>query len=250
MPSPSRYYSATAAKTTLAYAIDASSPSIQLSAAANLPSQYPYTLILEKDTSNEEIVEVTALVGAAYQITRNIDGSGAKAHGVGAIVEHGVSARDFAESRAHEVATGGVHGVSGDFVGTSGTQSITGTKTFSDAQGTFNSPTLVTPTITSFVSATHSHQNNAGGGALAIAAVTNLQTTLDSKAALSHIHGLDNRNIADHGTTVVQRGTLNFIGNLVVTDDSVNDRTDVSVTIPAVPDQATPVKILSLMGAI
>ena len=125
MPSPSRYYSSTAAKTTLLNSISAVSSSLELAAASNLPSQYPYTLILEKDTANEEIVEVTSLVGTAYQITRNIDNSGAKSHAVGALVEHGVSARDFTESRAHEVAST-AHNVTGDIVGTGGTQTLTG----------------------------------------------------------------------------------------------------------------------------
>ena len=100
MPSPSRYYSSTAAKTTLSGAIDAVSTSLQLNAASGLPSQYPFTLILEKDTPNEEIVEVTGVIGTAYQITRNIDQSGAKAHSIGASVEHGVSWAASAVARA------------------------------------------------------------------------------------------------------------------------------------------------------
>ena len=133
MANPSRYYSSNAAKTTLANSITSSSTSLELAAAANLPTQYPYTLILEKDTANEEVVEVTSKTGTAYNITRNIDNSGAKGHAIGANVEHGVSARDFTESRAHEVATTGVHGVTGDVVGTGGAQTFTGTKTFNAA---------------------------------------------------------------------------------------------------------------------
>ena len=72
MPSPSRYYSSTAAKTTLSSAIDSGSTSLQLAAASGLPSPYPYTLILQKDTANEEIVEVTGLIGRAYKITRKV----------------------------------------------------------------------------------------------------------------------------------------------------------------------------------
>ena len=106
MPSPSRYYSSNAAKTTLADSISSSATSLTLSAAANLPSQYPYTLILEKDTANEEVIEISGLIGSSYTIgTRGVDSSGAKAHAVGANVEHGVSARDFTESRSHEIAT-------------------------------------------------------------------------------------------------------------------------------------------------
>jgi hypothetical protein len=129
MPSPTRYYSSNAAKTTLANSISNVSSSLELTAATNLPVQYPFTLILEKDTANEEVVEVTGLVGTAYQITRNIDSSGAKAHSVGALVEHGVSARDFTESRVHE-SSATAHGVTGDMMGTGGSQTVTGTKTF------------------------------------------------------------------------------------------------------------------------
>jgi hypothetical protein len=140
MPSPSRYYSSTAAKTTLLNSISAISSSLELAAASNLPAQYPYTLILEKDTANEEIIEVTGLVGTAYQITRNIDNSGAKSHAVGALVEHGVSARDFTETRAHEVASN-AHNVTGDVVGTGGAQTLT--------SKTLTSPTIDgTPVIT------------------------------------------------------------------------------------------------------
>jgi hypothetical protein len=125
MPTISRYYSSTAAKTTLASPISSSATSLQLAAAANLPTQYPFTLILEKDTANEEVIEITGLVGTSYTIgTRGVDGSGAKAHAIGALVEHGVSARDFAESRSHEASTS-AHGVTGDIVGTGGSQTLT-----------------------------------------------------------------------------------------------------------------------------
>jgi len=154
MPSPSRYYSSTAAKTTLSSAVDSSSASIQLAAPSGLPSQYPYTLILEKDTANEEIVQVNSVVGASYGVTRGVDGSTAKAHGVGASVEHGVSARDFTDSRAHEILTS-AHGVTGDVVGTGGAQTLTN-KTLTTATlgsildaGNFKITNLATPTSSS-----------------------------------------------------------------------------------------------------
>ena len=140
MPTIARYYSSTAAKTTLSQAIDAStaSTSLSLAAASGLPSQYPFTLILEKDTANEEIVTVTALVGTAYTVTRGVDGTSSKAHSVGAIVEHGVSALDFSDFRTHEAGTS-AHGVTGDIVGTGGAQTL--------ASKTLTSPTVNTPTI-------------------------------------------------------------------------------------------------------
>jgi hypothetical protein len=54
----------------------------------------------------------------------------------------------------------------------------------------FNSPTIVTPTIASFANATHSHQNAAGGGNLAIAATTGLQAALDAKLTQAVADGL------------------------------------------------------------
>ena len=156
MPTIARYYSSTAAKTTLSQAIDAStaSTSLSLAAASGLPSQYPFTLILEKDTANEEIVTVTALVGTAYTVTRGVDGTSSKAHSVGAIVEHGVSALDFSDFRTHEAATN-AHGVTGDIVGTGGAQTLTG-KTLTTATlgsildaGNFKITNLATPTSSS-----------------------------------------------------------------------------------------------------
>jgi hypothetical protein len=124
MTNPTRYYSSTASKTTLALAISSTDLSLQLSAASNLPILYPYTLILEKDTANEEVVQVNSLVGTSYQIQRNIDSSGAKAHAIGAAVEHGVSARDFTESRAHEAAAI-AHDTTSAIVGKDDTQTLT-----------------------------------------------------------------------------------------------------------------------------
>ena len=194
MPTPSRYYSSNAAKTTLADSISSSATSLTLSAASNLPAQYPYTLILEKDTANEEVIEVTGLVGSSYQITRNIDSSGAKAHAVGANVEHGVSARDFTESRAHEVATTDVHGISGDFVGTGGSQTITGTKTLSaaiiTAAGTFNANsnriTNVPTTPTSSTDAVNqAYVTSISGSAAAAASSATAAATSAASAATS-----------------------------------------------------------------
>ena len=156
MPSITRYYSSTAAKTTLAASIDASTAtvSITLAAASGLPNQYPYTLIIDKDTANEEIVEVSNLIGSTYTVVRGVDGTSPKSHSIGATVEHGVSGRDFAESRSHEAATS-AHGVTGDVVGTGGAQTLTG-KTLTTATlgsdmsaGGFKITNLATPTSSS-----------------------------------------------------------------------------------------------------
>ncbi|ANH49272.1 tail fiber protein [Freshwater phage uvFW-CGR-AMD-COM-C403] len=182
MPSPSRYYSSTAAKTTLSVAIDSASTSLQIATASGLPSQYPFTLILEKDTANEEIVNVTALVGTAYTIARGQDGTTAKAHNIGAIIEHGVSARDFTESRAHEVAST-AHNVTGDVVGTGGAQTLT--------SKTLTSPAINGGTITT---ATHA------GGTLS-GAFTSTATITGGTITGATITGLSSAGMVDSSAT-------------------------------------------------
>jgi hypothetical protein len=170
MPSITRYYSSTAAKTTLSSAVDSGSTSLQLAAASGLPSQYPFTLILEKDTANEEIIDVTGLVGSAYTVTRGVDGSTAKSHSVGATVEHGVSGRDYSDSRSHEAATS-AHGVTGDIVGTGGAQTLT-SKTYSG--GTLSGSFTSTATIT--------------GGTITGAAITGLSAPSANSDAATKVY--------------------------------------------------------------
>jgi len=195
MPSIARYYSSTAAKTTLSSAIDASttSTSLSLAAASGLPSQYPFTLILEKDTANEEIVTVTALVGTAYTVTRGVDGTSSKAHSVGATVEHGVSALDFSDFRSHEAATS-AHGVTGDIVGTGGAQTITGVKTFT------SSPVIQGATI----SGTFTSTATISGGTITGAAITGLSTPASTSDAATKAY-VDN--VAGSATAAASSAT-------------------------------------------
>ncbi len=113
-----RYYSNTAALSTIASVggISTGATEVALSTATGFPGQYPYTLRLEPDTSNEELVTVTGpKVGTpgTYLITRGVDGTTAKSHAQGSPVVHGVSARDFQEPQDHmnNSTVGGVHGL-------------------------------------------------------------------------------------------------------------------------------------------
>lgn len=143
MGTPSRYYSTKAIELRL-YAVDSSTtgtlPSsdsvdtthqIELRDKNNgttnfsLPSSYPFTLIIDPDLDTEEVVTVTAATGNVYTITRGSDGSNITTHNVGAVVKHGVSARDYSDSRTHEAAASGVHDVTGSVVGTTDTQTLT-----------------------------------------------------------------------------------------------------------------------------
>jgi hypothetical protein len=187
--SPARYYSSTAVETALGSSIPAQSQgqantSFIVGSISGFPTDYPYTLIVDPDTSKEEVVTVTAGSGTTLSVIRGSDNTQAVAHSAGAVVRHGVSGRDFRESENHIAARGydidqtilnaanqtHVHGIAtGDGVvtGTLKEQTltrktlttpvingatITGTVTASTA--TFTSPTISgSPVITGLSSA-------------------------------------------------------------------------------------------------
>lgn len=124
---PARYYSSTAVRTTLASSISSTDTEVAVASSTNFPSQYPFTLILEKDSANEEIVTVTGTIGTALVIARGFDGTSARAHSAGTSVEHGVSAKDFTDFRTHEAAAANVHdiGAGASVVGTTTAQTLT-----------------------------------------------------------------------------------------------------------------------------
>jgi hypothetical protein len=113
-----RYYSNTAALSTISTTggISTGADEVSFSTTTGFPSQYPYTLRLDPDTSNEELISVTGPKSGSpgiYEILRAQDGTTAKSHAQGSAVVHGVSARDFAEPQAHidSVTVGSVHGL-------------------------------------------------------------------------------------------------------------------------------------------
>lgn len=112
-----RYYSNTAALSTISTTggISTGATEVAFTTTTGFPSQYPYTLRLDPDTANEELISVTGPKGGSpgvYLITRAQDGTTAKSHAQGAPVVHGVSARDFQEPQNHMIATAvGTHGL-------------------------------------------------------------------------------------------------------------------------------------------
>ena len=166
--SPARYYSSTAVETALsgsipAQAQGAANTSFIVASVSGFPSSYPYTLIVDPDTSKEEVVTVTAGSGTTLSVTRGSDNTQGVAHSAGAVVRHGVSGRDFREEQTHIAARGydidqtildlanqtHVHGIAtgdGVVVGTLKAQTLT--------QKTLTTPIINGATITGTVTAT------------------------------------------------------------------------------------------------
>ncbi len=132
-----RHYSSVAVPTTTASSLDATITALTVTALTGYPAT-PFTAVLEPDTSNEEVVEVTNVSGTSLTITRGIDGSSGRSHLTGVAFEHRVSAREFDEPNAHLNATSGVHGVTGAVVGTTDVQAVTN-KDLSSSTNTFPS---------------------------------------------------------------------------------------------------------------
>jgi hypothetical protein len=190
----------------------------KLMGGKTLTGSETYTVVIDPDTSLEEILDVTVYSsGDTLTITRGRDGSVGQAHSAGAVIRHMVVGRDLQEANDHSEASTNVHGITGSVVGTTDSQTLSGkiltTPTINGATitgtvtssatitgGTVNPTTLqqggvqavtttgsqtlsnkilTTPTITDFSNATHDHTNSAGGGALSTSAISGIQEYIE-----------------------------------------------------------------------
>jgi hypothetical protein len=136
MPTVNRYYSSTAIDTTLSSGISSTDLTFTVGSTSGFPTSYPYTLAIGYNASNEELVNIVGASGTTLTVGltaagganiagRGVDGTNDQAHVAGETVKHVISARDMTEAQAHIAAETGAHGITGAFVGTTDTQTLT-----------------------------------------------------------------------------------------------------------------------------
>lgn len=95
---PSRYYSNSAADTTITSGMTNSQTTVTVASASGFPTSYPFTLVIEPGTASAEIVNVTSLSsGTTYNITRGQDGTSGVTHSINSPIRHMITARDLSE---------------------------------------------------------------------------------------------------------------------------------------------------------
>lgn len=247
-----RNYSSNATATTLVNPITDTATSMVVAATTGFPAA-PFILAVDPGEVTQELVLVTAIAGTTLTVTRGFDSTSATAHDAGAVVQHSHAAIDFREPQQHIAGTSGVHGVTGDVLGTTDAQVLTH-KDLTSATNTFPS-SLTTDTELATHAALASGVHGVAGTvvgtsdaqALSNKDLTDPTNTFPATLALSADLTAHEADTSTHGvtgdvvgTTDVQTLTNKTLDSPVLTGDVEVDgfvstgptRFDSSITMP------------------
>jgi len=182
--------------------------------AASISSTDDFIIVLDPETSSEEIVRVTAVASNTLTVVRGYDGSTAKTHTSGAKVRHMAIGEDMRNAAAHIEATA-AHGATGAVVGTTNTQTLTN-KTISGSANTFsNIPNNATTAATS--NSANAIVSRDGSGNFAANQITaNLTGTVTGNASTA--------------TTLATARDFQIVGDVEASAQSFNGSGNVTLT--------------------
>lgn len=109
-------YTNTASTAQLDAPLNSSATSFQVTGLTGYPSA-PFYILMDRDTSSAELMEVTQVAGSTLTVVRGAGGTASTPHSSGATVEHVIPAAVPQAVEQHVEATTDVHGVTGALVG-------------------------------------------------------------------------------------------------------------------------------------
>ena len=214
-----RYYANSAPQQTLQSSITSGATSATINGSfSGWPTNFPFYATIDLGGVSEEIVSVTAIVGAVATIVRGQDGTTALAHSAGATIDQTVVRQDFDEANAHVNATSGVHGLAGTLVDTSSAQTLSNkTHTAPIINGaTINTSTVVGGSAQKVLST--GDASTAAVRAKAAAGGRALETQKSDGTVKFTVDG-DTGNVSTPGT--VASGTHNVTGDVNASNNIV-----------------------------
>ena len=219
----SRKYSSVSLETEVVGSLTTTATTITVANATNLlgginpasiTSTDNFIVVLEPETSSEEIVKVTGVSSNTLTVVRGHDGSTGKTHTSGSKVRHMGIAEDLRDAAAHVEATA-AHGATGAVVGTTNTQTLTN-KTISGASNTLSNITNASTTAVSTNTANAIVTRDASGNFAANQITANVTGAVTGNASTA--------------TTLATARDFQIVGDVEASAQSFNGSGNVTLT--------------------